>query len=131
MIYYTCDEMSGSGSLVDMFKFPEDWEVIGTGTNKYQVGLENRYLVIDTASDVLTALIFSGKIDIRQITELASWSLVRRVKINGHDSEIHKHPEGFRKLLTWYCTTSKLTFLIHFSKDQTELVQAFRKTKCH
>ena len=123
--------MSESGSLIDMFKFPEDWNVLGTGTNKYQMGLENRYLVIDTAFDVLTALVFSGKIDIRQMTELASWSFVRRVKINSHDSYIHMHPEGIRKLLAWYCPTSNLTFLIHFSKDQAELVQAFRKTKCH
>ena len=123
--------MPDAGVIADIFKLPEDWSIIGTGNNKYQVGLKNDYVVIDTYLDVLTVLIYSEKVDMRHITELASWKHVRRVKINGHDGFIHMHPEGYRKLITWHCDDSNRTFLIHFSREQDELVRVFRKTKCH
>lgn len=123
--------MPEAGAIVDVFKLPEDWNILGYGNNRYQVGLKNDYVVIDTTFDILTVLIYSAKVDMRHITELASWTHVRRVKINGHDGFVHMHPEGFRKLLTWHCDKSNRTYLIHFSKEQDILVRVFRKTNCH
>jgi len=123
--------MTGSAGIADIFDLPGVWEIIGYGNNKYQVGLKNDYVVIDTSTDVITVLIYSERVDMRQITELASWSFVRKVKINEHDGYIHMHPEGFRKLLTWHCESSNRTYLVHFSREQDVLVRVFRKTSCH
>jgi hypothetical protein len=104
--------MAPSGPLVEMFQLPKDWDLLGSGKNRYQVGFENEYLILDTSSDVLTVLVYSCEVDIRQMSELASWSFIRKVNINGHDGFVHMHPGGFRKLLAWYCPSADLTFLI-------------------
>ena len=123
--------MTESAGTADVFHLPGDWEIIGSGKNKYQAGLQNDYVVIDTSTDVITVLIYSERVDMRHITELASWSFVRKVKINEHDGYIHMHPEGYRKLLTWYCESTNHTYLVHFSREQDVLVRAFRRTNCH
>jgi hypothetical protein len=123
--------MSVDTAVMKMFKLPEDWEVIGTGRNRYQPDLENEYFVLDVYSDIITVLIYSTEINTKAMTEYASWGHVRRVKINKHDAHIYSHPEGYRKSLTWFCPESNKTFLIMFSKNQSELVQVLRKTKCH
>lgn len=123
--------MNDSGSPQDRFALPSNWKVLGAGTNKFQKELKNDYFVVETPSDVITVLIYNREIDMRHISELSSWSFVRRVKINEHEGFIHNHPNGFRKMLTWYCPDAGQTFLIHFSKAQDEVVQTFRVTKCH
>ena len=123
--------MPGSKSSAELFFLPEDWTVIGSGKNKYHGGVENDYFVIDSGIDIFTVLVYSTEMDFRHMTELASWKFVRRVKIGEHDGFIHMHPEGFRKMLAWFCPGSDRTILVHFSKMQDEVVQAFRKTKCH
>jgi hypothetical protein len=123
--------MAKSEPVINNLVLPEDWKVVGSGTNRYQKGLENRFLVIDTSRDVLTMLVYFSEVAVVKMSELASWSRVRRVKINEHDAQIYTHPEGYRKLLTWYCPESEETYLVHFSIDNAKLTSVFRKTKCH
>jgi len=123
--------MHDSKSGIELFSLPADWTIIGSGRNKYHADMENNYFVIDSGIDIFTVLIYSAEVDFRHMVELASWTFVRRVKLHDHDGYIHMHPSGFRKMLAWFCPESKRTFLVHFSKVQDEVVQAFRKTKCH